>query len=150
MSKGKIIGIGIFTWILIAMIGDLIWPPVSTPESREVVAAPVSPVPPPAEPSEPEGPTDQDLRDASEIKFRLAAEDLPGVALSRVDDLGKLTVEVVQEWHFLPKQIRLQGAQDIGKVWQRCDHSRRGSFSLVDVNGNEVGGQGITGIWVAE
>lgn len=150
MSKRAIIGIVLASYFVIVGAKELFWPTTPVVESREVIAATRPDVPPPAEPSEPEGPTDQDRRDTSEIKFRLAAEDLPGVASSRVDELGKLTVEVVQEWHFLPKQIRLQGAQDIGKVWQRCDHSRRGWFSLVDVNGNEVGGRGITGVWVAE
>jgi hypothetical protein len=120
-------------------------------QAAETAAALVPPVETPqAEADVPEGPTEQDQREASEIKFGLAAEDLPGVASSRVDDFGKLIVQVEQAWHFIPKQLRLQGAQDIGKVWKRCDHSRRGWFSLVDVNGNEVGGSGFTGVWVSE
>ncbi|MBI5189913.1 MAG: hypothetical protein HZA22_04505 [Nitrospirae bacterium] len=69
---------------------------------------------------------------------------------------GQIKIQVTNGWHYQPKQIRLQAAQNLWNLWvnvQRptdADHAR---ISIVDLNGNEVGGSRVLGgslIWVAD
>lgn len=150
MSKGKIAGYALLGWFVLVGARELIWPtpieipPTTAADFAQPVVAPIEDEP------EEKGRSKESLRDASEIKFQLASEDLPGVVDSKVGEDGKLIVEVSQAWHYEPKPTRLQAAQQIGKAWYRIDEVGSGRFSLVDVSGNEVGGLGLTGVWVSD
>lgn len=62
---------------------------------------------------------------------------------------ARFTVE--NSWHFLPYQERLQGAQNLGALWKKFAQTNQPDgdiFRIVDLNGNEVGGSGLLGVWV--
>jgi hypothetical protein len=60
-----------------------------------------------------------------------------------------LTITVTNLWHRFPYQERLQAAQNFARTWEQCTGDRSGStISIEDFNGNRVGGEGITGVWV--
>lgn len=71
----------------------------------------------------------------------------------------ELTITVTNSWHYLPYQIRLQKAQTLWKTWAKA-RTASGSLrsdidsariSLVDANGNKVGGSRAAGgslLWV--
>lgn len=69
---------------------------------------------------------------------------------------GKWTADgieltVAQEWHLMPKQIRLQSAQDIVGTALTATNKDTLKVKLVDVNGNVVGGfNGLTSVWVTD
>ncbi|MBI4918091.1 MAG: hypothetical protein HY825_19790 [Acidobacteria bacterium] len=67
-----------------------------------------------------------------------------------------LVITVGDGWHVAVKQIRLQAAQDLWRMWadinspSSSDDSR---IKIVDLNGNEVGGSRVVGgsvIWVQD
>jgi hypothetical protein len=66
------------------------------------------------------------------------------------------TITVSNAWHVVPYQIRLQAAQNIWKLWATISAPVReveAKISIVDLNGNEVGGSRVWGgslIWVQE
>ena len=65
-----------------------------------------------------------------------------------INENGVLTIRLEDGWHFLPKQIRLQYAQNMWAIWakksspEKVDSAR---IKLVDKNGNKVGGSGWLG-----
>lgn len=67
-----------------------------------------------------------------------------------------LIVTVVNSWHYEPQQIRMQAAQNLWETWARVYAPKnvdRARLSVVDQNGNEVGGSRILGgslIWVKD
>jgi len=81
-------------------------------------------------------------------KFRDLISDLAIIESTAVRRDGSLVVAVQNGWHYEPKAIRLQAAQNIGRLWEAC--SPGSDFSVVDLNGNEVGGRGFAGVWVAD
>lgn len=67
------------------------------------------------------------------------------------NDNATLTVE--NAWHLMPYQLRLQAAQNLWKAWASIaspTDPAKARISIVDINGNEVGGSGVLGIWVQE
>lgn len=81
-------------------------------------------------------------------KFRELISDVEVIESTAVRNDGSLVVAVQNGWHYDPKAIRLQAAQNIGKLWEACNPGC--DFSVVDLNGNEVGGRGFTGVWVSD
>ncbi len=65
-----------------------------------------------------------------------------------INENGVLTIRLEDGWHYLPKQIRLQYAQNMWSIWakksspEKVDSAR---IKLVDKNGNKVGGSGWLG-----
>lgn len=62
---------------------------------------------------------------------------------------ARFTVE--NSWHSLSYQVRFQGVQNLGALWKKFAQSNEPDseiFKVVDLNGNEVGGSGVFGIWV--
>ncbi len=65
-----------------------------------------------------------------------------------------VTITVQNLWHVRVKQIRLQDAQNLWKIWAQIHSPKKPDKSrikIVDLNGNEVGGSGILGgssVWV--
>lgn len=65
-----------------------------------------------------------------------------------------IIVKVKNNWHFLPKQVRLQHAQNLWAIWAKiCSPSEpdNARLKLVDLNSNEIGGsRGWAGslLWV--
>ena len=56
---------------------------------------------------------------------------------------------VKDSWHFLPYQLRLQAAQDLGAMWSQFAQSNEPQmFDIADLNGNRVGGRSLFGVWV--
>lgn len=81
----------------------------------------------------------------------LNADKTASVLVSNVKrgfDDDEIIITVKNIWFTIPKQIRLQHAQNLWEVWakinspQSLDKSR---IKIVDVNGNEVGGSGFFG-----
>jgi hypothetical protein len=74
------------------------------------------------------------------------------VAPGRVD--GEIKITVANGWHFQPYQLRLQGAQNLWKIWANLHAPTKpdsAHIRLVDLNGNDVGGsRALAGslIWV--
>lgn len=74
------------------------------------------------------------------------------VAQGRID--GEVKITVTNAWHVQPYQIRLQGAQNLWKLWANIHSPSKPDnayISLVDFNNNRVGGsRGGAGslIWV--
>jgi len=64
---------------------------------------------------------------------------------------GWAKIVVKDAFHVAPYQSRLQMTQNLVKMW-RAIHSPNNdevsSLTLTDYNGNEVGGTGLTGVWV--
>lgn len=97
----------------------------------------------------------QDEIDAYATILRVADPD--GALVKKVSSKGdELILTVSNAWHFQPYQIRLQAAQNLWEGWANL-HSRsepdKARLSLVDFNGNEVGGSRVWGgslIWVKE
>lgn len=79
------------------------------------------------------------------------------VSVQRVGDTGwEATLTVANDWHYVAKQVRLQGAQALWKIWAQIaspawpDGAR---IKIVDFMENEVGGSRVWGgslIWVAD
>lgn len=65
-----------------------------------------------------------------------------------INENGVLTIRLEDGWHYLPKQIRLQYAQNMWSIWakksspEKVDSAR---IKLVDKNGNKVGGSSWLG-----
>lgn len=58
-------------------------------------------------------------------------------------DDDQLVIIVKNTWFIIPKQIRLQHAQNLGEVWARIHSPQRleqSRISLVDINENSLGG----------
>lgn len=83
--------------------------------------------------------------------------DPEGALIKSIRSKGdELIITVSNAWHFQPYQIRLQLAQSLWEGWANV-HSRsepdRARLSLVDFNGNEVGGSRVWAgslIWVQD
>lgn len=150
MSKRWIAFCVVMGWFSIAAIREQIWPtPVEVaPTTAADFVAPVSK--PVAEVPKETGPSKADLRLASQIKFELAVDEFTQVVSCKVTEHDKLIIEVAQSWHYEPQPMRLQAAQHFAKIWKRIDRTNIGLFSIVDISGNEVGGLGITGVWVSD
>lgn len=78
-----------------------------------------------------------------------------GVVESAYVNGETITLSVNNIWHIRAYQIRLQDAQTLFAVWVRLyretDDDKQPLFSIVDFNGNEVGGYSIwSGVWVQE
>lgn len=149
--KGKI-AIGVIAWLGVTWAYDCAFPPEPEPAQTKpasVAVAPVVDTKPRVEPEKAETSKD-DLRLASEIKFRQAIEAFTQVESCRVTPEDTLVIVVDQSWLLEPKALRLQAAQQFGKIWKRLDHTNLGVFSIVDMFGNEVGGYGFAGVWVNE
>ncbi|MBI5487416.1 MAG: hypothetical protein HY905_08790 [Deltaproteobacteria bacterium] len=71
-------------------------------------------------------------------------------------DGNTLVITVGDGWHVAVKQIRLQAAQDLWRMWADINSASSPDDSrikLVDLNGNEVGGSRVIGgsmIWVQD
>jgi len=66
------------------------------------------------------------------------------IAGANLDDRNsdKIVVEVINAWHFQPKQIRLQKAQEIWALWASIHtptNPDNAGMEIVDHNGNRVG-----------
>lgn len=67
-----------------------------------------------------------------------------------------LTITIADAWHYQPYQLRLQGAQDLWKIWAGIhfpDKPDTARVSIVDRHGNEVAGSRVWGgslIWAQE
>lgn len=68
-----------------------------------------------------------------------------------------LDITVTNAWHVSAKQVRLQAAQNLLKLWASINSPRepgRSRIRLLDLNGNEVGGHRMGGlsssIWVQD
>lgn len=75
------------------------------------------------------------------------------VAVRRSGDIWTVTLTVGDIWHIHHKQIRLQDTQNLWKLWALVASPKdpdKARISIVDQNGNEVGGSGILGIWVQD
>jgi hypothetical protein len=90
---------------------------------------------------------------------RLAAAGIDNSIIRHVSVNGEgdtATITVANTWHLSVKQIRLQSAQNLWKLWAAIaspDDLDKARISLVDINGNEVGGSQAWGgslIWVQE
>ena len=81
-----------------------------------------------------------------------------GVAEGVVMDEVKIFVD--DSWHYSPKQVRLQAAQNLWEKWARIsiasgrvENADAARVRIVDQNGNEVGGSRVWGgslIWVQD
>lgn len=66
------------------------------------------------------------------------------------------TLQVHNDWHYQPYQIRLQVTQNLWKIWASCHYPTnpdQARIKIVDHNGNEVAGSRIFGgslIWAQE
>lgn len=75
---------------------------------------------------------------------------------TRITDDGTVVLKVANAWHTQPYQMRLQVAQRFQQAWARLyspDNSDKARISIVDNNGNEVGGSRVWGgemIWVSD
>ena len=61
-------------------------------------------------------------------------------------DESDIKVYVADTWHYQPYQIRLQAAQNLWKLWASIRSPRHldwALISLVDSNGNSVGGSSV-------
>jgi hypothetical protein len=83
-------------------------------------------------------------------RFRRATTGMPWIVSTATTSYGELVVEVSPQWSRESKEIRLSAADDIGKIWARCDTAWNGDFTLVNSVGSKIGGRGFTGVWVAE
>jgi hypothetical protein len=64
---------------------------------------------------------------------------------------GWAKIVVKDAFHVAPYQSRLQMTQNLVKLWRAIHSPTNGEgapLTLTDYNGNEVGGTGLTGIWV--
>lgn len=66
---------------------------------------------------------------------------------------GAVTIFVSDTWHIEHYQRRLQNAQRLFQVWETIRSSGEQSgnaciMTIADLNGNEVGGTGLLGVWV--
>lgn len=91
-----------------------------------------------------------DTPEQSLEKWNQAFTGATFIESTAVNRHGILVVEVVNDWHYQPKPIRLQVAQKMHAVWRRVCKVGLRDFSIVDHNGNEVGGRGLSGVWVAD
>lgn len=104
---------------------------------------------------EEKGPSRDPIADAETFDNILKLDD-PGGLLYQGAHYGgvRLVVTVSNAWHSMHYQVRLQKAQTLRNAWIRVhcpDDPGSGRIVLVDRNGNEVGGTGITGtVWVQE
>lgn len=83
----------------------------------------------------------------------LALIDADPVASEIIESVRVATdvceVKVKNLWHLKVKQIRLQDAQALHSMWTSIlPPGEIAVLSIVDLNGNKVGGTGFTGIWV--
>jgi len=82
-----------------------------------------------------------------------------GRVIVRITENGnrdRIKITVSNAWHSVSYQVRLQGAQNLWKIWAAL-HSPyepdKARISIVDLNGNEVGGSRMWGgslIWVQD
>ncbi len=73
---------------------------------------------------------------------------IEGVGYS--DELRAVLIIVRNNWHTEPYQIRLQATQNLGEMWKVCARIPANSaapFFIGDLNGNEVGGTGLFGVY---
>lgn len=66
---------------------------------------------------------------------------------------GYARITVRNLWHIRNYQIRLQDAQTLDRLWKSISSPRepkKARISIVDYNGNEVGGTGVMGVWVQD
>ncbi len=87
----------------------------------------------------------------------LAAKKANFQGITKISVQGdEATVTVVDSFHSLPYQNRLQFAQNLWKAWASIDSPNdvdKARISIVDRNGNEVGGSGFLGgstVWVQQ
>jgi hypothetical protein len=89
-------------------------------------------------------------RPKREVEAFKAALATAGIDSSLVDSFSvqgdELTIRVTSLYHQIDYQTRLQGAQNFEKVWTMI-HGEHAFLSITDLNGNEVGGTGFTGVW---
>ena len=153
-------------WFAVAAVGFLIIREIGTPAPAAKPTAPAAPAVTPAAP-----PPTAAERAAAEEKEKAQAMAAAGqfrAMIAKVDDgmisevapdgssPNRLLIAVSDRWHYQPKQIRLQTAQALQRLWatafspDRPDHAR---IRLLDQTGNEVGGSRVWGgsvIWVAD
>ncbi|QDV54609.1 SHD1 domain-containing protein [Rosistilla oblonga] len=103
------------------------------------------------------------LKSVSRVRRQYAANayttilrifDPEKVLIASVDAQDKkLILTVTNAWHFQPYQIRLQTAQSLWQGWANLSNPDEARISLVDFQGNAVGGSRIWGgsqIWVQD
>lgn len=62
---------------------------------------------------------------------------------------NSIRIIVSNSWHLAPYQVRLQAAQNLQNLWAAAiPDDAVAMISIVDYNGNEVGGRGVFGVWV--
>lgn len=128
---------------------------VATPAAPSSATAVASPNP------TPQGRVDHETfqRDMQAYLTLLRARNIsPSLVTSCSEGAGgrRLNINVVNGWHYQPYQMRLQAAQNLQRLWAQVhsindpDNAR---ISILDLNGNEVGGSrfwGGTLVWVQE
>lgn len=99
----------------------------------------------------------QQLAALSEKRRKMYVDRLQAAGIEYVSGLDidgdTLTVQVANTWLYEPHGIRLQAAQNLYSYWRLVvgfDDPAPG-FSVVDVNGNELGGfSAWNGLWVQD
>ncbi len=90
----------------------------------------------------------------------LKVEEVTIVKSVRVQEISngiwEAEIEVSNNWHIKPYQIRLQDAQNLWSAWAKIASAQEpdsARIKIVDINGNEVGGSRVLAgslIWVQE
>ena len=91
----------------------------------------------------------QEQFDAAASHFAGLMTKVDYVTSSNLDEHNRIRIKVANAWHYEPKPIRLQEAQNLYKIWMTCGTFEKRGMQIVDLNGNEVGGQSkLSGVWV--
>ena len=87
---------------------------------------------------------DKFLNELRTLENSLGVNLIEGVTVSK----NKATIKVTNIWHLRNKQLRLQDAQTLWKIWANINNPSepdKARIEIVDINGNEVGGSGFLG-----
>lgn len=80
--------------------------------------------------------------------FNALVSDISIIDSTATTSYGELVLVVDDRWYAQPYDTRLQFAQRFGQLWEKCDTEWNADFSIRDRNGKEIGGRGLTGVWV--